>query len=100
MHMLVIEEEAYKELMSQLEEIKQGLKKQDRQYDEGIYDNDSLCALLKISKRTLQSWRDNGIIGFSQINGKILYSRKDVEELLANNYRSAFSRKSGRTNAR
>ncbi len=48
-------------------------------------DNQDVCELLKISPRTLQTYRDNGTIGFSKIEGKKIYYRpQDVSELLRN----------------
>ncbi len=47
-----------------------------------IYTSEEVRDILKISKRTLQSWRDKGYIKFSQINGKILYTQIDIENFL------------------
>ena len=47
-------------------------------------DGQEVCQLLNISKRTLQSYRDNGTIPYTQINRKMYYSRKDIETLLNN----------------
>jgi predicted site-specific integrase-resolvase len=38
--------------------------------------------LLRISTRTLQSYRDEGKLNFSQIGNKIYYKVSDVEKLL------------------
>ena len=46
-------------------------------------DSQDVCILLKISKRTLQYYRDNRIISFSQIGKKCFYKVSDVEKLLA-----------------
>lgn len=35
--------------------------------------NREVCQLLRISARTLQTWRDTGKIQFIRLNGKILY---------------------------
>ena len=45
---------------------------------------------MHISKRTAQTWRDEGKISFSQIGSKIYYKMKDVEVLLDKNYNKAF----------
>jgi len=44
------------------------------------------CRLLKISKRTLQAYRDNRILPFSQIGGKIYFRADDIEALLNRHY--------------
>ena len=44
--------------------------------------NGDVCKLLNISKRTLQHYRDTGVLPFSQIGHKCYYKREDVEGLL------------------
>ena len=44
--------------------------------------NGDVCRLLNISKRTLQHYRDTGVLPFSQIGHKCYYRREDVEWLL------------------
>jgi len=51
------------------------------------------CQVLKISKRTLQSYRDNGILPFSQIGGKIYFRATDIEEHLNRHYNKAFNKR-------
>lgn len=46
--------------------------------------NEDVCGLLQISPRTLQSYRDNGILPFSQIGRKCYYRVSDVEQLINN----------------
>lgn len=45
-------------------------------------DNENVCRLLGISKRTLQTYRDNGTLPYSQINHKMFYKASDIEALL------------------
>ena len=44
--------------------------------------NGDVCRLLNISKRTLQHYRDTGVLPFAQIGHKCYYKREDVEQLL------------------
>ena len=44
--------------------------------------NGDVCKLLNISKRTLQHYRDTGVLPFSQIGHKRYYKREDVDRLL------------------
>lgn len=44
--------------------------------------NGDVCRLLNISKRTLQHYRDMGVLPFAQIGHKCYYKREDVERLL------------------
>lgn len=49
-----------------------------------------LSAKLKISRRSLQDYRNEGRIPFIQFGGKILYREADIEEVLRNGYRKAY----------
>lgn len=55
--------------------------------------NEDVCGLLQISPRTLQSYRDNGILPFSQIGRKCYYRVSDVEQLINNSKRNPDERK-------
>lgn len=50
-----------------------------------------LSSSLKISRRTLQHWRNDGFISFITLGGKILYRESDVQEMLDRCYRKAFN---------
>jgi excisionase family DNA binding protein len=43
---------------------------------------DEICKLLRVSKRTLQNYRDRKSIPFSQIGRKIYYKYSDINEYL------------------
>ena len=45
-----------------------------------------VCDRLFLSPRTLQDYRDKGIIPYTQIAGKILYRMSDLQRILAENY--------------
>ena len=45
-----------------------------------------VCEQLFVSPRTLQDYRDKGIIPYTQIAGKILYRLSDINRLLQENY--------------
>ena len=45
---------------------------------------------LKISRRTLQDWRNIGNIEFIQFEGKILYTESAIQRLLDKHYRKAW----------
>lgn len=46
-----------------------------------------VCDRLYISPRTLQDYRDRGIIPYTQFAGKILYKASDLGKMLKDNYR-------------
>lgn len=45
-------------------------------------DNQEVCEILDISKRTLQTYRDNGTLAFSQIGHKMFYRPEDVQRVI------------------
>ena len=48
-----------------------------------------VCERLFLSPRTLQDYRDKGIIPYTQIAGKILYRLSDINRILSENYRAS-----------
>lgn len=52
-----------------------------------------LCARLQLSRRTLQDYRNNGVIPYIQLGGKILYRESDIQKILMANYREAYRMK-------
>ena len=49
-----------------------------------------LSARLKVSRRTLQDYRNEGRIPYIQLGGKILYRESDIERMLSDSYRPAY----------
>ena len=49
-------------------------------------DNQDVLQTLHISKRTLQTFRTNGKLPYSKVQGKFYYKVSDVEQLLQDNY--------------
>jgi excisionase family DNA binding protein len=45
---------------------------------------------LKVSRRTLQDYRNEGRIPFVQLGGKVLYRESDIQLVLDSGYRDAF----------
>jgi len=72
--------------MDKLEQIASMLKKQSEKKDilnsEELLDNADLCALLNITKRTLQRYRQKGIVPYYMIGGKPYYKAGEVKESL------------------
>lgn len=49
-------------------------------------DSQDVCNILGVSKRTLQTYRDKGLLPFSRIRNKLFYRPEDVENLLQSSY--------------
>ncbi|HCE56628.1 MAG TPA: DNA-binding protein [Prolixibacteraceae bacterium] len=86
--------------MKEYEELKEGLislsksnqkileeLKQIQNPSEKWFDVTETCSWLKCSTRTLQKYRDEGMIPFSQIGSKIYFRLSDLQEFFMNNRR-------------
>ena len=61
-----------------------------RAQEKDFVGNEEFMKLMGISKRTAQTWRDDGIISFSQVGGKIYYSQADIQKILKKHRHEAF----------
>lgn len=57
---------------------------------ESFYTDDELSKKLKISRRSLQDYRNEGRIPYIKLSGKILYRSSDIVKLLEEGYRERF----------
>ena len=57
---------------------------------ERFFTDKEVSARLKVSRRTLQDYRNEGRIPYIQLGGKILYRESDIEKMLLDGYRSAY----------
>ena len=86
MNIVTIEEQTFKQVygrfsgfVSQVERI---CKENTRQPDKWLSGRE-VCALLGISIRSLQDYRDSGKLGYSQIGNKLYYKSADIERMVA-----------------
>jgi hypothetical protein len=54
--------------------------------DENYLTGEAIMSQLHISLRTLQNLRDNRLIPFTTIGGKILYPESELQKVLTDNY--------------
>ena len=47
---------------------------------------EEVCKLLRLSPRTLQEYRNAGILPFYKVGGKILYKQSDIQAMLERHY--------------
>ena len=83
---IIVLPEELQEVVDRLDKIENILKNKQEKVEEPFLDNQEFLQLMNISKRTAQTWRDEGIIPFSQIGSKIYYKMSDVKNLLDNHY--------------
>ena len=86
MEVVSIERSTYEELLTSFNSfVAQMRAMADRGTDKKLgnwLDNQDVCQMLNISPRTLQTFRDNGTLAYSQINRKVYYKPEDVERIL------------------
>ncbi len=84
---------------AEVEKVRQSSSRLKQVYplNENWLDNEEFQSVLKISRRLAQDYRDKGLIGFSQIGGKIYYRASDIEKLLNSHYMEPFHLKSERS---
>ena len=86
MEVINIEAGAFEAMMNRFEAFTQKVENlcgyhQDKSLNRWL-DNQDVCQILSISKRTLQTYRDNGTLAYTQINHKIFYKPEDVEAVI------------------
>ncbi len=88
---VIISKEVFETLIEKINEIKSKMDVKSSpdkpRLKEDWLDAQEACVLLKISKRTLQGYRRNGLIPFSHVNGKVFFKARDIEKVLEKNYK-------------
>lgn len=85
-------EKEYKAILDRLDSINEKVSSGNNlKPEEIIYDNADALKILKVSRRTLQSWRTEGLIGFSQIGSKLYYTQRDLNLFVQKHYKKSFA---------
>ena len=45
---------------------------------------------IRVSERTLQNWRSQGVVDFIKFSGKIIYAESAIQQLLEKNFQKAW----------
>ena len=78
-------------IMERFDRLEKGMtkppEKERRKYKgETLLDNQDLCIMLNVSKRTLQRYRSLGWLPYRQLDQKIYYLEKDVETFITEHF--------------
>ena len=92
MDVVILSSQQYQDLLKRLDQIQQEVSNKQKSPVDTFIDNQEFIQIMNVSKRTAQSWRDEGIISFSQIGSKIYYRMSDVQALLDKHYKPAFKK--------
>ncbi len=79
---IVVLPEELEVIETRLKKIEKVLKSEQRHMEDPILDTEGVMTLLKVSRRSLQNWRDQGIIEFSAVNGKFYYRVSAINKML------------------
>lgn len=86
MEVVTIEKKTYEAMMERFRILTTKVDALCRECDEkrmGRWlDNQDVCQILNISLRTLQTYRDNHILPYTQIGYKMYYKPEDIERLI------------------
>jgi len=95
MEVITMDAVAFKQIMARFDKLEQFIfeKKKQNPLTEVWLDVSDACNLLKVSKRTLQSYRDKRIISYSRVAHKIYFKATDIEKHLKDNYLEASSKR-------
>lgn len=80
----------YEKIQKQLIELTNAMNFSSKIETLQIIDNAQFIKLMGISQKTAQTWRDSGLVSYTQINNKIYYKILDIKELIeANQHKSS-----------
>lgn len=71
----------------QVDKLNQMLSNPKKSNPTGLIDNAEFIRIMRISDKTSQNWRQNKVIQYSLIGGKIFYRISDIIELFEKNLR-------------
>ncbi|NDP20908.1 MAG: helix-turn-helix domain-containing protein [Paludibacter sp.] len=86
MEIVNIEARTFEAMMTRFEALVKKVDSLNSEQDKGLkkwLDNQDVCLILNISKRTLQTYRDNGTLPYSQVNHKMYYKPSEIEQVLS-----------------
>ena len=72
--------------------IKEILQDSGKSNNTKLYTNTEACQYLNICSKTLQNYRDNGLIEFTQIGRKIFYLQSDLNNFILNYKKGVFKK--------
>jgi len=87
MKVTIIETDTFESMLERFESFTRKVDKlcsrKDQKSLQTWLDNQDVCQILNISKRTLQTYRDNGTLSYTQVNHKMYYNPEDVQQIIS-----------------
>ncbi|SFW67401.1 helix-turn-helix domain-containing protein [Chitinophaga sancti] len=87
MEVIAIQKSALEGMKNELKALLELTESATRKYssifkEEQWLDNQEVCLMMNITKRTLQTYKDKGVLPYSKLNRKNYYKLSDVRALL------------------
>lgn len=86
MEVITIEKQAYEKLLNKIKSVASRIDTLcERHNDKSLkiwIDSQEVCQILSISKRQLQTYRDNGTVAYAKIEHRIFYRPQDIQRLI------------------
>lgn len=87
MEVIAIPKSALDGIKNEMKELLEMMKSATEKYgsifnEEKWLDNQEVCLMMNITKRTLQTYKDKGLVSYSRLNRKNYYKLSDVKALL------------------
>jgi len=94
--LITLSDERISTLFNHIKRLRESLNEIKRKADKPSFRNEifltdrELSEKLRVSRRTLQTYRESGRLPYYQLDGKILYKESDVQSVLDSFYRKGF----------
>jgi len=93
MEVKMIPAEQFESYIEQMEKMEKLMQKLSAENGKKVLTNAEFMKYMAVSSRTLQTWRDEGRITFSQIGSKIYYTMDDIFVFLGKYRKEQFFKK-------
>ena len=93
MEAIILSKEQFDQLIAKIDDINERLQNTNPKRTETYLNNKQFMEMLDVSLRTVQTWRDEGKITFSQVGNKIYYKLSDVEKFIQDYRNAAFAKR-------
>ena len=91
MQVIQLSEDEFEKVNNKLDRLLQA--REEKACQGQLFNNTQVAAMLGVSLRTLQNYRDKGMITFSQIGRKIYYMQGDLEVFINKSKIRCYERK-------
>ena len=83
-------------ICERLNKIEELLKTEQNHLEDPVLDTEDVMRLLKVSRRCLQTWRDQGLVKFSAVHGKFYYRLSAINTMLDEHLQIEHMQKGGK----